>query len=107
MSNGTFRVSVAVALSWAVSHAEGRVTLSIRNAFTPATYEFATHRLIPIGALHFRRAVAEYVEHYHSERNHEGLENQLISGRPAIQMISRVRRHSRLGGLLNFYQRAA
>ena len=39
-------VSVAGALSWAVSHAEGRVTPSIRSAFTPAIYEFATHRLL-------------------------------------------------------------
>jgi hypothetical protein len=37
-------VSVAVALSSAVSRAEGRVTPSIRNAFTPANYDFATHR---------------------------------------------------------------
>jgi hypothetical protein len=36
---------VAVALSWAVSHAEGRVTPSILSAFTSAVYEFATHRL--------------------------------------------------------------
>jgi putative transposase len=33
------------ALSWAVSHAEGRVTPSNRSAFTAAVYEFATHRL--------------------------------------------------------------
>ena len=38
-------VSVAAALSWAVSHAEGRVTQSIRSAFTAAIYEFATHRV--------------------------------------------------------------
>ncbi len=30
------------------------------------------YRLIPIGERHFRRAVAEYVEHYHGERNHQG-----------------------------------
>jgi hypothetical protein len=41
------------------------------------------------------------------ERNHQGLDNQLIAGRPVIETMSRVRRHSRLGGLLNFYQRAA
>ena len=34
---------MAAALSWAVSHAEGRVTQSIRSAFTAAIYEFATH----------------------------------------------------------------
>ena len=36
---------MAVALSWAVSHAEGRVTRSTRSAFTPTIDEFATHRL--------------------------------------------------------------
>jgi hypothetical protein len=63
--------------------------------------------LIPIGERHFRHAVAEYVEHYHRERNHQGLDNRLISGPPVIQMTRRVRRHARLGGLLNFYDRAA
>jgi transposase InsO family protein len=29
-------------------------------------------RIIPMGERHFRRAVAEYVEHYHRERNHQG-----------------------------------
>jgi Integrase core domain len=33
-----------------------------------------------IGARHFRRAVTEYLEHYHDERNYQGIDNQLISG---------------------------
>jgi hypothetical protein len=49
--------------------------------------------------------VAEFIEHYHGERNHQGLGNRLISGLPVIKMTSRVRRHPRLGGLLNFYER--
>jgi transposase InsO family protein len=64
-------------------------------------------RLIPIGERHFRRAVAECVEHYHRERNHQGLGNTLIVGPPAINAAGRVRRRPRLGGLLNYYQRAA
>ena len=64
-------------------------------------------RIVPIGERHFRRAVAEYVEHYHSERNHQGLDNQLIAGAPVNNLASRVRRRSRLGGLLNCYERAA
>jgi hypothetical protein len=63
--------------------------------------------LIPIGERHFRRAVTEYIEHYHGERNHQGLDNRLISGPRFINMTSRVRRRPRLGGLLNFYERAA
>jgi hypothetical protein len=35
---------VASALSWAVLHADGGVTRSIRTDFTAAIYEFATHR---------------------------------------------------------------
>ena len=62
---------------------------------------------IPIGERHFRRAVTEYIEHYHGERNHQGLDNRLISGAPVIEMTSRVRRRPWLGGLLNFYERAA
>ena len=65
------------------------------------------NRLIPIGERHFRRAVSEYLEHDHDERNHQGLDNRLISGLPVIESTSRVRRRSRLAGLLNFYQRAA
>ena len=34
--------------------------------------------LIPLGEGHLRTAVAEYVAHYHGERNHQGLDNQLI-----------------------------
>jgi putative transposase len=61
-------------------------------------------RLIPIGERHFRCAVAEYVEHYHAERNHQGIDNRLISTPSEIQMTSRVRRRPRLGGLLNSFR---
>lgn len=54
-----------------------------------------------------RRTVSEYVKHYQGERNHQGLNNQLIAGAPVIGKASRVRRRPRLGGLLNFYERAA
>jgi transposase InsO family protein len=75
--------------------------------FVRSIKEECLNRLIPIGDRHCRRAVAEYVEHYHGERNHQGLANRLISDPPVIQMTHRVRRRPRLGGLLNFYQRAA
>jgi putative transposase len=75
--------------------------------FVRSIKEECLDRLIPIGERHFRRAVAEYVEHYHGERNHQGLDNCLISGPALVTMTSRVRRHPRLGGLLNFYERAA
>jgi transposase InsO family protein len=63
--------------------------------------------MIPLGERHFRRAITEFVEHYHLERNHQGLGNRLIAGAPTTDTAGRVHRRSRLGGLLNYYQRAA
>ncbi len=40
------------------------------------------NRLIPLGERHFRRAVTDFVAHYHLERNHQGLRNELIGGPP-------------------------
>ena len=36
-------------------------------------------RMIFVGQASLRRAVAEYMNHYHAERNHQGLENRLIN----------------------------
>jgi putative transposase len=47
--------------------------------FVRSIKEECLHRLIPIGDRHFRRAVTEYVEHYHVERNHQGLDNRVVS----------------------------
>jgi transposase InsO family protein len=75
--------------------------------FVRSIKEECLDRLIPIGEQHFRRAVTDFVQHYHDERNHQGLDNRLIAGTPVIDRTRRVRRHRRLGGLLNFYERAA
>ncbi len=75
--------------------------------FVRSIKEECLNRLIPIGERHVRRAVAEFVEHYHRERNHQGLGNALIAGVTASGAAGQVRRHPRLGGLLNFYDRAA
>ncbi len=61
-------------------------------------------RLVILGERHLRRAIAEYVEHYHYERTHQGLGNRLIEGVPE-RKASRVVRRERLGGLLNQYYR--
>jgi hypothetical protein len=51
---------------------------------------------------HWRRAITEFVEHYHLERNHQGLDKQLITRTPVADAPGCVRRRSRLGGLLNY-----
>lgn len=65
-------------------------------------------RLVPRGEAHLRRSVSEYLRHYHVERNHQGLENELVAGAPSpANTNGRIARRERLGGLLNFYHRAA
>jgi hypothetical protein len=39
--------------------------------------------VIPLGERHLRHILTRYVEHYHKERNHQGLCNQLIEPLPA------------------------
>src|SRR5262249_16192851 len=74
--------------------------------FVRSMKEECLDRIIPIGDGHFRRAVMEFIAHYHRERNHQGLENGLIEGAP-VSGVGRVHRQSWLGGLLNYYRRAA
>ena len=65
-------------------------------------------RIIPLGERHLRLVVSEYVEHYHLERNHQGLDNRLIArsrGHPSNN--GRVACRERLGGVLRFYYREA
>jgi putative transposase len=54
-----------------------------------------------------RRGVHEFLIHYHRERNHQGLSNQLIAPDPSAAGRGPIRRQERLGGLLNYYSRDA
>jgi transposase InsO family protein len=66
------------------------------------------NRMIFIGQASLRSAVCEYIEHYHAERNHQGIGNRLICVPAAVASDHRqIRRHARLGGMLNFYYREA
>lgn len=65
-------------------------------------------RIIPFGERRFGRTIDEFVEHYHREQNHQGIDNELIDGRSMCAgREGRIRRRQRLGGLLSYYLRAA
>ena len=66
------------------------------------------NKLVLLGERHLRWAVSEFVEHYHLERNHQGLDNRLLTAlaSPANDN-GPVARRQRLGGLLNYYYRRA
>ena len=66
-------------------------------------------KLILCGETALQRAVSEYLQHYHKERNHQGKDNRLlfpVSG-PTIAGRGSIRCHERLGGLIKYYSRAA
>lgn len=64
--------------------------------------------MILFGERSLRKAIAEFVAHYHLERNHQGLGNRLITGgKPQVGIQGAVRRCQRLGGMLNYYYRQA
>jgi putative transposase len=75
--------------------------------FVRSIKEECLDRVIPLGERHFRRIVTECVAHDHRERHHQGLGNRLMVGTPTVDAAGRVYRCQRLGGLLNYYQRAA
>ena len=49
----------------------------------------------------------DFVEHYHAERNHEGLDNVIpFPSRHSASPVGRIGRRERLGGVLSFYERS-
>ena len=62
--------------------------------------------MIFFGERRFRAAVSSYVEHYHTERAHQGLGNERIERVGAVG-DGEVVCSERLGGLLKCYRRAA
>jgi len=75
--------------------------------FVRSIKEECLDRLILLGERHLRRALAEFVAHYRAERNHQGLGNELIERYGRSRVVGPVRRRQRLGGMLNYYYRAA
>jgi transposase InsO family protein len=64
-------------------------------------------RLILFGERRLLRALDEFAAHYHRERNHQGLGNELITPETRPLRGTHVRCRERLGGLLRYYHRAA
>lgn len=80
-------------------HAE-RFVLSIKRE--------CLRRLILFSEMQLRKAVSSYIEHYHTERSHQGLGNRLIE--PHMQTANSdgpIELRERIGGLLRYYHREA
>ncbi|HEY6271723.1 MAG TPA: integrase core domain-containing protein [Terriglobales bacterium] len=76
--------------------------------FVRTIKESCLERIILFGEGSLRKGIREFVEHYHHERNHQGLGNRLIvEERSHPESRGAIRRRQRLGGMLNYYYRQA
>jgi transposase InsO family protein len=76
--------------------------------FVRTIKEGCLEQMILFGQDALRRAIQEFVAHYHLERNHQRLRNRLIVPiDAATEKTGPVRRRQRLGGILNYYYRDA
>jgi hypothetical protein len=79
------------------------------TACSKGSTQTPSSRVIPLGERHLKQILHEYVDHYHAERDHQGLHNNLIKSTAddAAATSGIVLRRRRLGGVLNYYFRDA
>ncbi len=76
--------------------------------FVRSIKEEVLDRMVFLGEDSLCYAIHHYLTHYHQERNHQGLDNQLIAPEPVVGgQMGEVRWRERLGGLLSYYYREA
>jgi putative transposase len=63
-------------------------------------------KMLIFGERHLRYLINEYMEHYHTERPHQGIDNTIITPLPQPK-DGKIVCQERLGGLLKSYRRAA
>lgn len=86
-----------------MSTAGARDALEAAYRFVLAIKSECLNKLVLLSEQHLRRAICDFVEHYHLERNHQGLGNRLLTA-PSSPMndAGPIVRRERLGGMLNF-----
>ena len=75
--------------------------------FVRSVKEECMNRIVPLGERHLRTTLHAFAAHYHHERNHQGLGNELIEPAAAQPPSGAVRRRQRVGGILSYYYRSA
>src|SRR6266478_2092848 len=76
--------------------------------FVRSIKEEALGQMVMLGERALYYAIQQYLAHYHHERNHQGLSNQLITREGDVGChTGPVVRRERLGGLLSSYHREA
>jgi transposase InsO family protein len=74
-----------------------------RERFVRSIKEEALQQMLLLGEGSLHVVLSQYLEHYHQERNHQGLGNRLIATEPDWgRHRGPVGRRERLGGLLSY-----
>jgi len=64
--------------------------------------------MVFFGETSLRKALTEFTAHYHKERNHQGIGNNIIApGEEVGRTIGDIQCRNRLGGMLRYYHRDA
>ena len=96
---GTLRLHAVHLCTHVNAHAE-RFVRSIK--------ESCLDRMILFGERSLKTAIRNFVAHYRSERNHQGLANRIILPETShLGASGSVPKRQRLGGMLNYYYRTA
>jgi hypothetical protein len=77
---------------------------AIAERFVRSIKHECLDRLIFFGEGHLRSVASAYVAHYNRHRNHQGMENRLLTPQ-VLPSEGRIRCQKELGGLLNYYYR--
>jgi transposase InsO family protein len=76
--------------------------------FVRSIKEECVNKIVFFGERSLRRAITEYLSHYHAERNHQGLDNRRIDPNEDVGLSDGdVQCRERLGGMFRYYYRQA
>ncbi|MFN6196295.1 MAG: integrase core domain-containing protein [Phycisphaerae bacterium] len=79
---------------------------AVAERFVKTIKDECPSKMVFFGEGMLRRAIAEFLEQYHTERNHQGLGNRLLRPGPTLPVTeATVHRQVRLEGLPSFSQR--
>jgi len=88
-------------------HRDTKNANAYAERFVRSIREECLDRLIVFGERSLLHVLKEFVVHYHEERNHQGLGNDLITPAPRAVGRAGMRCRDRLDGLLRYYYEAA
>jgi len=95
---------------WYRNHARSPNLNAFAERWVKSVKDDCLSKLILFGDTSIRRALHDYLIHYHAERNHQGKDNVLlfpIASKAMNRVDGSVGCKERLGGLLKYYHREA